>query len=208
MHEINQKILDTVFFPVRCLFPNNENISWLRVTPLADDRFNIIEKKLKANKYLLDIGCGDNRLARKYRKNGGNAIGVDIAPNNEADIEIKGSDSLDFEDNKFNYVTVIASLNHIPTREKTLQEAYRCLKPGGTIFITNLSPFIGVVGHKIWHLFKSDLDLGHRGHMEEGEEFGLKNAYIEELLKETGFKNVKTIKFSFGLNNLIIATKS
>ncbi|MBT6691321.1 class I SAM-dependent methyltransferase [Candidatus Parcubacteria bacterium] len=208
MHKINKKILDTIFFPLRCLFPNNENISWLGVTPLADDRFNIIEKKLKPNKNLLDIGCGDNRLAKKYRKNGGNATGIDIAPNQEADIEVQGSDNLDFKDEEFNYITIIASLNHIPTREKTIKEAYRCLKPGGTIFITNLSPIVGAVGHKIWHLFKSDLDMDHRGHMEEGEEFGLKNTYIKKLLEEKGFKNIKVIRFSFGLNNLIVATKS
>ena len=208
MNKINQRILDILFFPLRCLFPNNENISWLHVTPLANDRFNIIEERLEPNKNLLDIGCGDNRLAKKYRKNGGKATGVDIAPKLEADIEIERSDKLGISDGEFDYITIIASLNHIPTREGTLQEAYRCLKPGGTIFITNLTPFIGIIGHKIWHLFKSDLDLGHRGHMEEGEEFGLKNYYIKRLLKETGFKNVKIVKFSFGLNNLIIAIKS
>lgn len=202
-----QKIIDFIFFPIRCIFPNNENISFLRTTPLASERFTVIEKEIEPGKYILDIGCGDNRLVKKYIKNGGRGIGVDIAPNQQADIEIRGSDKLEFSDNQFDYITIIASINHIPTREGTLREAYRCLKPGGRIFITNLSPTIGYVGHKIWHIFKSDLDLKHRGEMEAGEKYGLKNKTVVNLLSQAGFIDIKVKRFSLGLNNLIVASK-
>lgn len=202
-----QKFFNAVFFPLRCLFPNNEYISFLPITPLADERFNVILDYLQKG-YLLDIGCGDNRLVEKYRKMGGTGLGLDIAPNHKADIEVGQSETLSFQNNSFDYITLVASFNHIPSREKTIREAYRCLKPGGKIFITNLTPIIGFVGHKIWRLFKSDLDLSHGRKMTKGEKYGLANKYIKNLLFQAGFVNIKHKKFSFGLNNLIIASKA
>lgn len=202
-----QKFLDFIFFPLRCIFPNNEYISFLRLTPLADERFLAVENEMQNGKFILDIGCGDNRLIKKYKNCGGNGIGIDIAPNLEADIEVQASDSLQFSNNYFDYITIIASINHIPTREDTLREVFRCLKPGGSVIITNLSPLVGYVGHKIWHVLKSDLDMHHRGQMEVGEKYGLNNKYIVSVLRDIGFIDIKVKKFSLGFNNLIVAFK-
>lgn len=202
-----QTILNFIFFPIRCVFPNNEYISFLPVSPLSEDRFMAVAEKLLPGKYVLDIGCGDNRLVKRYRQVGGRGVGIDLAPNDTADMEIKRSDRLSFPDNEFDYIVIIASINHIPTREATLAEAYRCLKKDGQIFITNLSPIVGWVGHKIWGVLKTDLDLGHRGGMIPGEKYGLPNSQIVNMLSGAGFVDIKVKKFSLGFNNLIVAIK-
>lgn len=203
---ITKSIVNFFLFPFRCILPNNDSICGIKVTPLAEDRFTRVQNQVNAGDYILDIGCGDNRFIKRHKERGGTGIGIDIAPNKFADIEVNDTKKLNFPDNTFDDIVLIATINHIPTRELTIRESFRCLKPGGKIIITNLSPIIGYVGHKIWHLFKSDLDLDQR-EMRKGEKYGLSNMYIMQLLKESGFRNIEHRKFSYGFNNLIIALK-
>jgi len=149
---------------------------------------------------LLDIGCGENRLVRRY----GNGIGVDVYNWGDVDLVVEDSAYLPFADQSFDTISFVASLNHISNRKEVLQEAYRLLKDDGRLLITMIPPFIGMLWHKI--IAPWDPDQAKRG-MKPGEVWGLTAQQIQQLLHDAGFELIARKRFIFGLNNLYIAIK-
>ena len=160
---------------------------------LENRRINVVMPYIKGK--LLDIGCGYNNLVKKY----GNGIGVDVYPWREVDLVVKKTSSLPFENSSFDTITFLACLNHIPYRQDALKEARRLLKPGGTLLITMISPFIGKIAHII---FKQDERA--RG-VSKGEKEGLGDKEVIDLLDKAGFVLVKKKYFEFFMNKLYIA---
>lgn len=151
--------------------------------------------------YLLDIGCGTNKLVRSYI---GKGVGVDVFQWGDVDFVVDNSANLPFESETFDTVTLLASLNHIPNREEVLREANRLLTDKGKIIVTMIPPGIS----RIWHFLRLpwDADQKERG-MKEGERFGFFSKEIDNLLIKTGFKVTLKDKFMFGINNLTIGCK-
>lgn len=152
---------------------------------------------------LLDIGCGENDLVKKYKLQGGDGLGVDVYDWGSVDMVVKDTASLPFENEKFDTITFIACLNHIPNRVEVLKEAKRILKKDGKIIITNLTPFISLIWHK-WAYWDDDQ---HERGMEEGEVWGFKSKEIEKIFLDTGYYIFYKKKFSFFLNNYYIIKK-
>jgi 2-polyprenyl-3-methyl-5-hydroxy-6-metoxy-1,4-benzoquinol methylase len=71
-----QKILDSIFFPLRSLFIPEENMFGL--TSLREERFENVVMFCKGR--VLDIGCGRNNLFVKTWVKGKNNLGIDIFP--------------------------------------------------------------------------------------------------------------------------------
>lgn len=153
---------------------------------------------------LLDIGCGNNRLVKSYRKIGGEGTGVDVYNWDDSILLVKDSSNLPFESGTFDTITFIACIGHIPNLLEVLKESRRLLADGGRVILTNLNPFIS----KIWHKYSFwDKDLHERG-IKEGETLGFKVKDLLHLLKQAGFKVVKKENFSWGLNQLYICEKA
>ena len=200
---IDQKIIDFVFTPFRFAMPDSK-VEKMGLTSLRKERFNICLKYAKGK--VLDIGCADNKFISTYRaRNRLKSIGVDAYNWKGADI-ICDTTKLPFKDNSFDTSTIIASLNHIPRREKVLAESYRVLKPGGRILITMINPIISRISHTIVRK-RFDRDQGQRGGMAKGEVYGFWPKEIISLLSRAGFKKIKKIPFIYGLNNLYIGIK-
>lgn len=150
---------------------------------------------------LLDIGCGTNELVKSYH---GEGIGVDVYPWDGVNLVVENTASLPYQNNEFDTVTIIASLNHIPNRNEVLLEARRVLKAGGRIIITMIPPVISRIWHKIREPW--DVDQSERG-MIEGEVFGLSEKQTDSLLKTAGFEILDKKRFMFRINLLTIAIK-
>ena len=165
---------------------------------LYEWRMKIVLPHIKGR--AIDIGCGTNDLIRRY----GNGIGVDVFQFGGADLIVEDTSELPYKNEEFDTALIIAALNHIPYREKVLQESHRILKPGGTILITMIPQGIS----KIWHIIRSpwDRDQHERG-MEHEEVFGLSRAQVRMLLEEAGFEVTREISFMCGVNTLTIAQK-
>lgn len=195
-----QIIYDFLFCPFRMvLFPDRTSEK-LGLTSLRQERFNAVLPEIKGK--LLDIGCGDNQLLKLYESNGGTGWGIDVFDWGGGTIIIKDVANLPFADNSFNTVSFIASLNHIPEREKTIEEVFRVLKKDGVCLVTMINPFWGKVGHKIWW-YSEDKKRG----MAEGEVGGMWNSHIIDLFSQKGFAYKKNKKFVYGLNNLLFFKK-
>jgi SAM-dependent methyltransferase len=150
---------------------------------------------------LLDVGCGTNKLVRKY----GSGTGVDVHQFGGADMIFEDTSRTSFNNDSFDTITIIATLNHIPNRKDVLREMHRILKPGGRIIITMIPPFIS----RIWHIIRSpwDRDQTERG-MIEGEVYGLTKKEVRYLLGSSKFILVKEGSFMIGMNRLYIAKKN
>jgi ubiquinone/menaquinone biosynthesis C-methylase UbiE len=175
----------------------------LSLTPIDEERVATALGRCRG--LLLDIGCGTNELARRYRSRQGTAIGVDIYPWPGADV-VCDTTGLPFPDGHFDTVILLACLNHVPLskRSQVLREARRVLKDEGQLLITMINPVVGLFVHTIRRRY--DLDQLERG-MEEEEAKGLWDKEVKELLAKSGLRLMEIIPFVFGLNRLYAAEK-
>jgi ubiquinone/menaquinone biosynthesis C-methylase UbiE len=197
-----QKIKDRFSFPL-LIFLSSERAQAFGLTPIDEERVAIALGRCRG--LLLDIGCGTNDLARRYRSRQGMAIGVDIHPWPGTDV-VCDTTRLPFPDGHFDTVLMLACLNHVPLskRIQVLQEARRALKGEGQLLITMINPVVGFFSHPIRRRY--DLDQLERGIGEE-EAKGLWEKEVKELLVKSRLRLTETIPFVFGLNCLYVVEK-
>jgi tRNA (uracil-5-)-methyltransferase TRM9 len=126
----------------------------------AQTRLNRIVKYVPDRAAVLEIGCGNGRLAERLEREARplTYLGVDAAPEmvqianarraalrfvqaqfQVADITAPGWNA-GFSDAPFDLVVALAVLHHIPSvelRQAVLRDAHGVLKPGGTLVMTN-----------------------------------------------------------------------
>jgi ubiquinone/menaquinone biosynthesis C-methylase UbiE len=137
--------------------------------------YDIIAKEfVKQSDSVLDVGCGSGRLAELFINRLINYTGIDFSSRllDEArkrlgsikHIDFLSMDmrSLVFPDESFNVVFMIASLHHLKSEdhEKALLQAYRVLKPGGYILMTNFNLWKFSLKEKTWWRYKLAHILG------------------------------------------------
>ncbi|MEO1761281.1 MAG: methyltransferase domain-containing protein [Cyanobacteria bacterium J06629_18] len=100
---------------------------------------------------ILDVGCGIGGsslyLAQKYNAN---ATGITLSPvqarraseraiefglQDRANFQVADALNMPFADNSFDLVWSLESGEHMPDKQKFLQECYRVLKPGGKLIL-------------------------------------------------------------------------
>ncbi|MHC4158982.1 MAG: class I SAM-dependent methyltransferase [Planctomycetota bacterium] len=191
------KVLNAVLLPLRIVF-SHEFVNKLGLRSLRDERCDKVMKQCRGR--LLDIGCGNNQLVRKY---GHDSIGVDVHDFGGDAVIIEDSSKLPFDDGAFDTVSFVASLNHIPNRREVLTETHRILSEHGRIVLTMISPFIGTIRHKLawWDKDQCEREL------KEGEEFSLSHEYIVSLLENEGFQFAKRKRIMCCLNNIYVFEK-
>lgn len=166
----------------------------LGLTTKEEERIAVTLPHIKGR--LLDIGAGKNTLVRRH----GNGVGIDVFDWGGGAQIVKDVATLPFENESFDTVTFLASLNHIPERRETLEEAYRLLRSGGQVLITMIGPFLGLIGHQFWW-------YGGRRHRLESEDElpGMTAKEVWKLCTSAGFERGQRIRFVYGMNNLYIA---
>lgn len=140
------KFIDEKNQPLETIVPeyNSKNIiiRWLFLKRI-NYAFNQLNKN-KKNICILDAGCGDGILIKKLSKhNFSNLYGIDFNENVEslkidnANIICGDLNKTIYEDNQFDIIFILDTLEHIKDVSKVIVELHRILKEDG-IIITSL----------------------------------------------------------------------
>lgn len=134
----------------------------------------------------LDIGCGDGYFMKMSKC--GRVYGFDAKYGDVFE------DALDFPDNYFDYVTMLAVIEHLPNPERVFQEVYRVLKPGGRFIFTTPKQ----KGERLIKLYAKDIGQLHCRHYD----LRTVKEYSRGLFKLSGYRT-----FLFGLNQVYCLIK-
>ena len=165
---------------------------------------------------ILDLGCGNGRLAQLFENMNVSYLGVD---NSEELIRIaqekfKDKENIKFEvgdvtniyrNESFDLIFMLAVLHHIPTKElrlKILTDIYNLLKPGGMLVMSNWNilrvrkyfprffDFKYKIVHRVWS-FK-DAFIPWKSIEVENQRYvhSFTKGELRRLLSKAGFKNI------------------
>lgn len=207
-----QKLVDFLTFPIRAVTLFHKDRFGL--SSLASERFDYVAREVTG--YCLDVGCGyHNSFVTRWLN--GNGKGIDVFPYEglTQDHIVEDMTNFPFSDASFDTVTFIANLNHVPKpdRDAEIAEAYRCLKPGGTIVITMGNPLAEMAVHRVvaWHdrFFGTTVDMDSERGMGDEEAFYLLDSEIKDRLMRAGFCRLKKRYFltQWALNHLWVGSK-
>ena len=176
-----------------------------------------------ANKKLIDVACGTGDVAQLYLKRSNvnnNVLSIDpnkgmieiakkkLSKYNNLEWKVGSAENLPAPDNFFDFYTISFGLRNTRDLKKTLNEAYRVLKPGGKFLCLEFSK---VENEKLSLVYKNyskiipsigKIIVGDREPYEylvkSIENFANQDELLN-LLKECNFKKAKYINISGGI---------
>jgi len=167
-----------------------------------------VEKEISRNTTLLDIGCGFScYFLRRIKSKIKNGYGFDsnIKDKKFSNLEIKNftfKDSLPYESNFFDTVTMMATFEHFDNIYKLLAEIKRVLKTNGKIIMTvpsekskSLLEFLANL-----RILNPKEIFDHKRYLSQEELF--------DLFREYGFNVKKVENFELGYNCLYVFEKT
>lgn len=100
------------------------------------------------NKKILDVGAGTGRLSLELSKMGADVVALDISPemlkilkrkNFRIQTVVGDVENLPFPNDSFDVVTAAFLIVHLKNPERFFDEAYRVLKDGGKLLVSNIN---------------------------------------------------------------------
>jgi 2-polyprenyl-3-methyl-5-hydroxy-6-metoxy-1,4-benzoquinol methylase len=154
---------------------------------------------------LLDVGCFDGVLLSRAAGRVSEAIGIDplAEPVQRGNIRIlRGCipGGRLFEPARFDCITLLAVLEHVPEPEKLARECFDLLAPGGRVIITVPRPAVDYVLAALRAIRLVD-------GMSLEEHHGYDVAKTPEIFGQAGFQLLAHRSFQLGLNCLFVFEK-
>ncbi len=173
---------------------------------LQNVRIKKARRFIKPGSTVLDIGSDDGILFEKIKKI---KFGIGIEPNLEKDIVGKNYNIYKgyfpgryLPISKFDTITLLAVLEHIPTNEqkKFASACFEVLNESGNIIITVPSPRVDFILFILKRFYLID-------GMSLKEHYGFKVRDTAKIFSNPFFKLIFHRKFQFGLNNIFVFQK-
>lgn len=151
-----QKLVANVFHSVAAKYDLMNDVMSMGIHRLWK-RFTIEMSGVRKGQAVLDLAGGTGDLAAKFADKVGHEGKVVLADINESMLNVgrdkltdKGyghriqfaqvnAESLPFEDNSFDIITIGFGLRNVTHKDKALQSMYRVLKPGGRLLVLEFS---------------------------------------------------------------------
>lgn len=97
---------------------------------------DFVKRFLPTGCRVLEVGCGDGRLALRMQEMGYEIVGVELSTEHaamarEAGLDVRQTDFLSFEEKPFDAVLFTRSLHHIASLDEAVDRAAGLLVPGG-----------------------------------------------------------------------------
>ncbi len=114
---------------------------------IFEEEIKYLTNSLDKHKKILSIGCGPGNIEYRLQKHGFDITGMDISKKflKEASKNVKtivgSAETTIFNNNEFDAVIYIVSLQFIENYEKAIEETKRIVKPKGKVVILLLNPF-------------------------------------------------------------------
>lgn len=149
---------------------------------------------------LLDMACGVGKFLSLAEEYGISTYGMDISPvaiyqakqmASQTDLHVGDGEHLPYENESFDYVTNLGSLEHFPHPEKGASEITRVLKPDGLAVVYLPNEFF--VGH-IYMAFRYGIEPTE-GEQTFSERFSTRLGW-QSLLEQSGLKVVGVHKYN------------
>lgn len=171
-------------------------------------RIGLVERYIDKGCYLLDIGCGyypRNLVGLKGKV--GKAVGIDREPPPRSPskkiklVKYDINKTLPFKSGTFDYITMLAVLEHLPHPKEVVKECRRILKKGGKLIITVPSNYSKPVLETLafLRLISREEISGHLHY------FNIKE--LKALLNKAGLKPIKNEHYNLYMNILTIYEK-
>lgn len=175
-------------------------VAWLR--------FRAALPHIREGTRVCDLGCG--LQARFLQWLGARirfGLGVDCqvgTPHDTAPILLADiTAGLPLKSAQFDHVVMLAVLEHLADPTEVLREAHRILVPGGSLIMTWPHPFVDVIVDTLHRLAIVSDEMESDKHQDRIPLFQL-----QDMLKHLGFHRFVHRRFEYGLNNIMVATKS
>ena len=195
-------------------------------------KYFIKKLNIKNGNSILDVACGTGDICFEIRKSYNvNIIGIDLSPNmikiankkkmkkkyNEIDFINGDAESLPFESNSIDIVTISYGFRNLANYDLALKEFYRVLKPGGLLGILEFSnskyKFINKIFRIYFHYIlpfiggifsRSD---AYRYLPESVDFFPTRHQICKKIIY-SGFKSASVSDLTFGISSIFLGFKS
>ena len=171
-------------------------------------RFQKVIKSIPPGSRVLDLGCGFNgKLLKKIEEKISLGVGIDISVNSQnksSKIKLIAHDlnyPLPFPENEFDVVTSLANLEHLESPQKSLEEIFRVLKPGGILLLTTPTLFAKPILECL-----AFFRIISKKEIQDHKNYFTKNI-LKRYCKEIGFSSSRHRYFQLKMNNFLIAIK-
>lgn len=176
---------------------------------LRSMRLSKVIKHIDPGTKVLDIGCGVSAIFLKTLSNKieqGYGLDFKVETETPENIHVQQSyltDRLPFEDNFFDYVTMLAVLEHIEQDIDILKEIKRVLKPNGKLILTVPStwsqPVLEFLAFKMKIVSATEI-ADHKRY------YNFKSLH-KSIIEDAGFTSMSHRYFQLRMNNFCIAVK-
>ncbi|MCK9593299.1 MAG: class I SAM-dependent methyltransferase [Methanoregula sp.] len=160
---------------------------------------------------LLDIGCGTGLFVDRYIKSGGSAIGLDISRKmieqarrrcRTCDYTIGIGEKIPFCDNSFDAISSLLVFSYVKDPRSMMSEAYRVLKPGGSIALCTLGKKLLTRGIPAIYHIGEKINVKHVVMKDFGEHY-YDEVEMNELFTKAGFSDIQVKWCSFAHIDMI-----